>query len=131
MGRYIAFFSTTLPPIFSHSPFGTYFHSSAALSVLAWPAQECLPVAQSFWPAGCRRLKQWRWSSDSCVFSGVVVVRYSGINRNRGPGDPTLYFVSAPIEGCSSTRPASATVCFSATGRLRGFSLKTSLLSDN
>ena len=51
MGRYIAFFSTTLPPIFSHSPFGTYFHSSAALSALAWPAQECFAVAQSFWPA--------------------------------------------------------------------------------
>ena len=56
---------------------------------LAWPAQECLAVAQSFlpasatprhfslagrprrrrWrcraPAGCRRRMQWRWSSDS------------------------------------------------------------------
>ena len=42
MGRYIAFFSgaATLPPIFSHSPFGTYFHSVGSLSVLAWPAQE-------------------------------------------------------------------------------------------
>jgi hypothetical protein len=28
------------PPIFSHSPFGTNFHSVGSLSVLAWPAQE-------------------------------------------------------------------------------------------
>ena len=42
IGRYIAFFSgmTTLPPIFSHSPFGTYFHSPGSLSPFAWPAQE-------------------------------------------------------------------------------------------
>ena len=42
IGRYIAFFSgmTTLPPIFSHSPFGTYFHSPGSLSAFAWPAQE-------------------------------------------------------------------------------------------
>src|SRR5688572_1662830 len=53
MGRYIAFFSgiATLPPIFSHSPFGTYFHSFGSLSVLAWPAQEWSLVPQSFLPA--------------------------------------------------------------------------------
>src|SRR5262245_30702068 len=53
IGRYIAFLSgaTTLPPIFSHSPFGTYFHSFGSLSVFAWPAQEWDAVAQSFAPA--------------------------------------------------------------------------------
>ena len=52
----------SLPPIFSHSPFGTYFHSSAALSVLAWPAQECLRGA-AIVLAGFRRRRDtspWR-----------------------------------------------------------------------
>src|SRR3954462_4420090 len=51
IGRYIAFGATTLPPIFSHSPFGTYFHSFGSLLVFAWPAQECAGLAQSFLPA--------------------------------------------------------------------------------
>src|ERR1044072_7488029 len=48
---HMGFGVTTLPPIFSHSPFGTYFHSFGSLSVLAWPAQEWLALAQSFLPA--------------------------------------------------------------------------------
>src|SRR4249920_3926961 len=51
IGRYIGFFSGSLPPIFSHWPFGTYFQSSGALAMVAWPAHECLAVAQSFLPA--------------------------------------------------------------------------------
>src|SRR6187401_2020587 len=46
------FFSIAiLPPIFSHSPFGTYFQSLGSLSALAWPAHECDAVPQSFLPA--------------------------------------------------------------------------------
>src|SRR6185436_3789177 len=50
---YEAFFSgfTTLPPLFSHSPFGVYFQSEGSLSTLAWPAQEWLALPQSFCPA--------------------------------------------------------------------------------
>ena len=41
-----------LPPILSHVPLATYFHSVGSLSDLApWPAHACLPVPQSFWPA--------------------------------------------------------------------------------
>src|SRR4026207_1263264 len=52
IGPYIAFWSAaTLPPIFSHSPFGTYFHSFGSLSFFAGLAQEWDAVAQSFLPA--------------------------------------------------------------------------------
>src|SRR5689334_17629309 len=41
-----------LPPIFSHVPLATYFHSVGSLSVLApCPAHACFAVPQSFWPA--------------------------------------------------------------------------------
>ncbi len=47
-----AFGAVVLPPIFSHSPLLTYFHSIGSLSVFAPnPAQACLAVPQSFWPA--------------------------------------------------------------------------------
>src|SRR6185312_1463545 len=39
------------PPRFAHVPFGTYFHSSGALSRVALPAQVWRAVPQSFWPA--------------------------------------------------------------------------------
>ena len=32
----------------THVPLATNFHSSGALSAVAWPAQECLAVPQSF-----------------------------------------------------------------------------------
>ena len=41
----------SLPPSLAQVPLATYFHSSGALSFLAWPAQACVAVPQSFWPA--------------------------------------------------------------------------------
>ena len=38
------------PPNFSHEPFGANFHSSGMLSALAFPAQVCRAVPQSFIP---------------------------------------------------------------------------------
>ncbi len=40
-----------LPPIFSHVPLATYFHSAGSLSALLDAAHACFAVPQSFWPA--------------------------------------------------------------------------------
>src|SRR5258706_612246 len=45
--------SALLPPSLAQVPLATYFHSSAPISALDWPAHEWVPdrLAQSFWPA--------------------------------------------------------------------------------
>ena len=47
----VYFGGVILPPIFSHEPLATYFHSVGSLSDLLSPAHECFAVPQSFWPA--------------------------------------------------------------------------------
>jgi hypothetical protein len=47
-----AFGGADLPPIVSHVPLSTYFHSVGSLSTLApCAAHACFAVPQSFWPA--------------------------------------------------------------------------------